>query len=98
MSSISDFDFDEEVQGSPGDEGEDKKLEELWSKKVRRRSSQLKRLVGDYLDLKEHPKITLLLAKNSKLAVDACTVVFGLSLCGWYWAVHVDVGVDGSIA
>ena len=67
MSSISDFDFDEEVQGgSPGDEGEDKKLEELWSKKVRRRSSQLKRLVGDYLDLKEHPKITLLLAKNSK--------------------------------
>ena len=64
MSSISDFDFDEEVQGSPGDEGEDKKLEELWSKKVRRRSSQLKRLVGDYLDLKEHPKITLLLAKK----------------------------------
>ena len=62
--SISDFDLEEEGQGGRGEEGEDKKLEEMWSKKVRRRSSQLKRFVGDYLDLREHPKITLLLAKN----------------------------------
>ena len=62
--SISDFDLEEDGQGVPREEGEDKKLEEMWSRKVRRRSSQLKRLVGDYLDLKEHPKITLLLAKN----------------------------------
>ena len=54
----SDFDLEEEGQGVPCEEGEDKKLEEMWSRKVRRRSSQLKRLVGDYLDLKEHPKIT----------------------------------------
>ena len=66
--SISDFDFDEETQGSPGEDGEDKKLEELWSRKVRRRSSQLKRLVGDSLCLREHPKIALLLAKNGKKA------------------------------
>ena len=64
--SISDFDLDEEGRGGPGDEGEDKKLEEMWSKKVRRRSSQLKRLVGDHLDLKQHPKITLLLTKNGE--------------------------------
>ena len=64
--SISDFDFEEEVQGTAGEEGEDKKLEDLWSRKVRRRSSQLKRVVGDLLDLKEHPKITLLLAKNGR--------------------------------
>ena len=65
--SISDFDLEEEGQGVPREEGEDKKLEEMWSRKVRRRSSQLKRLVGDYLDLKEHPKITLLLAKNGRV-------------------------------
>ena len=65
--SISDFDLDEESQSAPGEEGEDKKLEEMWSKKVRRRSSQLKRLVGDYLNLKEHPKITLLLTKNGRV-------------------------------
>ena len=65
--SISDYEFEDEAQGSPGGEGEDKKLEEVWSRKVRRRSSQLKLLVGDYLNLKEHPKITLLLAKNRKL-------------------------------
>ena len=46
--SISDFDLEEEGQGVPREEGEDKKLEEMWSRKVRRRSSQLKRLVGDY--------------------------------------------------
>ena len=46
--SISDFDLEEEGQGVPCEEGEDKKLEEMWSRKVRRRSSQLKRLVGDY--------------------------------------------------
>ena len=63
--SISDFEFEDEAQGSPGgEEGEDKRLEEVWSRKVRRRSSQLKRVVGDHLNLKEHPKITLLLAKN----------------------------------
>lgn len=65
--SISDFDLEEEGQGSPSEEAEDKKLEEMWSKKVRRRSSQLKRLVGDYLNLKEHPKITLLLTKNGRV-------------------------------
>ena len=64
--SISDFDFEEEAQGTAGEEGEDKKLEDLWSRKVRRRSSQLKRVVEDLLDLKEHPKITLLLAKNGR--------------------------------
>ena len=46
--SISYFDLEEEAQGVPCEEGEDKKLEEMWSRKVRRRSSQLKRLVGDY--------------------------------------------------
>lgn len=64
--SISDFDFEEESRGGPGVEGEDKKLEEMWSKKVRRHSSQLKRFVGDHLDLKEHPKIALLLTKNGR--------------------------------
>ena len=39
---------EEEGQGVPREEGEDKKLEEMWSRKVRRRSSQLKRLMGDY--------------------------------------------------
>lgn len=65
--SISDFDLEEDGKGTPCEEGEDKKLEEMWSRKARRRSSQLKRLVGDYLDLKEHPKITLLLAKNGRV-------------------------------
>lgn len=65
--SISDFDFEDEGHGTPRDDGEDKKLEEMWGRKVRRHSSQLKRLVGDYLDLKEHPKITLLLTKNGML-------------------------------
>lgn len=69
--SISDFEFEDEAQGSPRDEEEDRKLEEIWSRKVRRRSSQLKLVVGDYLKLSEHPKITLLLTKNREL----CTPV-----------------------
>ena len=64
--SISDFDLEEEAQDATGEEGEDKKMEEMWSRKARRRSSQLKRLVGDLLELKDHPKVTLLLAKNGK--------------------------------
>ena len=64
--SISDFEFEDERQGGASEEEEDKKLEEMWSKKVRRRSSQLKRFVGDHLDLAEHPKIALLLTKNGR--------------------------------
>ena len=66
---FSDFEFEDKTQGSLRDKGEDKNLEEVWSRKVRQRSSQLKLVVGDYLNLKEHLKITLLLAKNRKCCV-----------------------------
>ena len=51
LMSISDFELEDEAQGSPGGEGEDKKLEEVWSRKVRRRSSQLKLLASGRLTI-----------------------------------------------
>ena len=48
------------------EEAEDKKMADLWTKKVRRQSSGLKLLVGDRLQLKENPKITMVLAKNGE--------------------------------
>ena len=54
LMSISDFELEDEAQGYPEGEGEDKKLEEVWSRKVWWSSSQLKLLVEDYLNLKKH--------------------------------------------
>jgi len=60
---------DEEDQptevGSPDDH--DKKLEEQWSKKVRRRSSALKLFFEDQLELRENQKIASQLRKYGEL-------------------------------
>ena len=57
---------DGEAEVDPEAEAEDKKLEDLWVKKSRRRSSTLKILVGDKLELKENPKVVPHLAKNGE--------------------------------
>lgn len=54
--------WDGEVDVDP--EVEDKKLENLWGKKRRRRSSELKIPIGDKLELKENSKVAVLVAKN----------------------------------
>ena len=46
----------------------DKKLEELWSKKQRRRSSDFKIIQGDKLKLQENSKIIMLMLKNGEFA------------------------------
>ena len=52
--------------GSGSSKSHDKKLEELWAKKQRRRSSHFKRFEGDKLNLLESSKMASLLIKNCK--------------------------------
>lgn len=56
-------DEEDEEEMEPA-EGPDKKLEEMWSRKQRRRSSDLKIFQGDRLKLQDNPKIVILLTKN----------------------------------
>ncbi len=53
---------DEEV----GEDGGDQRLQELWAKKSRRRSSELKILVQDNLEIRDNSKLTMHLAKNGE--------------------------------
>ena len=53
---------DEEMLNDEGD----KKLQELWAKKERRRSSELKILVEDHLNLRDSTKLTVHLSKYGK--------------------------------
>lgn len=57
---------DEEDVNDPDSVGEehDKKLEQLWSQKSRRRSSDLKIFQGDKLRLQDNSKVLVLLTKN----------------------------------
>ena len=55
---------DEEDNDGETGEGHDKELEELWSRKQRRRSSDLKILQADKLRLQENPKMSILLVRN----------------------------------
>ena len=57
-------DEEDEAPETGSNEGHDKKLEELWAKKQRRRSSDLKIFQGDRLGLKDSSKMVVLLAKN----------------------------------
>ena len=57
--------WDEDNEEDSG-ETHDKKLEQMWSKKQRRRSSGLKILQGDKLKLQENPKLAVLLTKNGE--------------------------------
>lgn len=52
-------------------EGHDKKLEEMWSRKRRRRSSDLKIFQGDRLKLQDNPKMVVLLTRNCQLQLHA---------------------------
>ncbi len=54
---------DEEAMG---EDGGDKRLQELWAKKSRRRSSELKILVQDNLEISDNSKLTMHLAKNGE--------------------------------
>lgn len=53
-----------EEEGTSASDGHDKKLEEMWSRKHRRRSSDLKIIQGDKLKLQDSSKIVVLLTKN----------------------------------
>lgn len=55
---------DEEDCVSESGEGHDKQLEELWSRKQRRRSSDLKIVQSDKLKLQDNSKMVVLLTKN----------------------------------
>ena len=57
---------EEEAVRSGSPDGHDHKLEELWSRRKRRRSSALKRFFGDKLKLQENPRIGVLLTKNGE--------------------------------
>ena len=57
---------DRPAEAGPLDE-HDRKLEELWAKKVRRRSSALKLFFEDKLELRENQKIVSQLRKYGKL-------------------------------
>ena len=48
------------------EDGGDKTLQMLWARKARRRSSELKTLVQDKLELRYNSKLTTHLAKNGK--------------------------------
>lgn len=47
-------------------EGHDKKMEEQWSRRKRRRSSALKRFFEDKLKLQDNPRIGVILTKNGE--------------------------------
>ena len=57
---------EEDLNEVESNEGHDKKLEELWSRKHRRRSSDLKIFQGDKLKLQDNTKIVILLTKNGE--------------------------------
>ncbi len=57
-------DDEDEPNGTEGGEAHDKKLEELWSRKQRRRSSDLKIFQGDKLGLQDNSKMVILATKN----------------------------------
>lgn len=59
---------DEEEEANAGEESHDVKLEALWARKHRRRSSELKIVQGDKLQLQDIPKMVLLVTKNSESA------------------------------
>lgn len=55
---------DEEDNDGESVEGHDKKLEELWSRKQRRRSSDFKIVQTDRLKLQDNAKMVVLLSRN----------------------------------
>ena len=58
---------------------EDKKLEELWARKMRRRSSLLKTFAGDHLELAKsglNPKTAALIAKSGACGAAVCALQF----------------------
>ena len=57
---------EDDVNDAESGEGHDKKLEEMWSRKQRRRSSDLKIFQGDKLKLQDNTKIVILLTKNGQ--------------------------------
>lgn len=57
-------DEEEDASEAEGGEGHDKKLEELWSRKQRRRSSDLKIVLGDKLKLQDNAKMVILATRN----------------------------------
>ena len=57
---------DDDVNDPEAGESHDKKLEQLWARKQRRRSSDLKIFQGDRLKLQDNTKIVMLLTKNGK--------------------------------
>ncbi len=64
---------EEEINEVESTEGHDKKLEEMWSRKQRRRSSDLKIFQGDKLKLQDNTKIVILLTKNGRSkCLDQC--------------------------
>lgn len=65
---------DEEVAGAEGSEGHDKKLEEMWSRKHRRRSSDLKIVRGDRLKLQDNSKMVILATRNGSHCLVVCVV------------------------
>jgi hypothetical protein len=60
----SDTEDQEEPSEVEGSESHDKELEELWSKKLRRRSSDLKIMHGDKLKLHDNAKMVILATRN----------------------------------
>ena len=57
-------DQEEDATEVDGEESHDKALEEMWSRKQRRRSSDLKIIRGDKLKLQYHAKMVVLATKN----------------------------------
>lgn len=57
-------DEEEDAGEVEGGESHDKALEEMWSKKQRRRSSDLKIIRGDKLKLQHNAKMVVLATRN----------------------------------
>lgn len=57
-------DEEDDTNEAEGSESHDKKLEELWSRKQRRRSSDLKIVRGDKLKLQDNAKMVILATRN----------------------------------
>ena len=60
--------YSDEEEEENGEESHDVKLEALWARKHRRRSSELKIIQGDMLQLQDNSKMVLLVTKNSESA------------------------------
>lgn len=61
--------YSDEEEEVNSEESHDVKLEALWARKHRRRSSELKIVQGDKLQLQDNSKMVLLVTKNSEFAI-----------------------------